>query len=63
MNVQPPPWASFFPKSKEPLSSGLRTAFQPRHKLPSEIERLLDRLGCNGPALKNRAANEGEIEC
>jgi hypothetical protein len=47
MNVQSPPWASFFPKSREPLSSGLRSAYETHETLPPDIEKLLSRLGSN----------------
>ena len=45
MNVPSPAWASFFPKSREPLSSGLRAAYTTHDRLPAEFRKLLDRLG------------------
>ena len=49
MNVQSPPWASFFPKSREPLSSGLRSAYATHETLPPDIETLLNRARFQPP--------------
>lgn len=44
MNIQSPPWASYFPNSPSPLSSGLSSVFKPDLKLPPDLQRLLERL-------------------
>jgi hypothetical protein len=44
MNVPSPDWASVFPASPQPLSAALRSAFEARNPVPSELQKLLKRL-------------------
>ena len=44
MNVHTPAWASCISKARQPLSSGLRTAFEPKYPLPADFQLLLARI-------------------
>jgi len=55
MNVSSPDWARFLP-TRQPLTSGLRVAFHPERDLPSEFQKLLQRL--ERGASRRRADND-----
>jgi len=44
MNVPSPDWASVFPASSQLLSPALRSAFEARKPVPTELQKLLQWL-------------------
>jgi hypothetical protein len=44
MNVPRPEWASVLPVSPQPLSSALRSVYEPHSHVPTDFDKLLKRL-------------------